>query len=518
MIKNPILRGFNPDPTIIRIGEDYYIATSTFEWWPGVCIYHSRDLAHWTLHSHPLCRTTQLDLRGVPDGGGIWAPCLTYDGHTVYLVYTNVCERGPMMQTDNYLVMTDDINGEWSEPIYLNSAGFDPSLFHDTDGRKYLLMLDNHYREGQRFNGLRLQEYDPIQKKLVGEIRRLYEEKSGELVEGSHLYHFGDMYYLLKAQGGTGVRHSAQLSRSRSMDGPWEDCPFILLHSRDNPDLYIQKAGHADLVDAVNGEMYMVHLGTRWSCEEPYSIFGRETCIQKVEWTNDGWLRLAQGGENPHVEVPVPLGVPARRDTEKQTRYDFTTGAVSPDFQQLRGPIDDALSFTERGLCLRGQNGLNSHFEQTLLARRIDASPLTVTTKLYFEPDWEKHMAGLVFFYDTSHWHYFYLSRGNQSKKRELNILTCDNRKLQYPLKQCAEVSESGALLLRAAVRGGTLQFSYDDGAGFCNIGTPLDVNILTDEHVFLGFTGAMVGICCQDLYRKEKCAEFEWFDYQIEE
>lgn len=516
MIQNPILKGFNPDPTIIRIGVDYYIATSTFEWWPGVCIYHSKDLKHWELHSHPLRRQSQLNLQGVPDGGGIWAPCLSYDGQTVYLVYTNVRERGPMMQTENYLVTTGDINGEWSEPVYLNSLGFDPSLFHDQDGKKWLISLDNHYREHQRFNGLWIQEYDPARKRLAGELRRLYTEPRGELVEGSHLYRFRNTYYLLKAQGGTGERHSAQLSRSDSLFGPWEDCPHILLHSRNNPDLPLQKAGHADLIETETGELYMIHLATRWSCEEKRSIFGRETSIQKVEWTDDGWLKLSQGGENPHVTVPMPDQMKEHPFPGQSGRYDFRLGAVSPDFQSLRVPVDRWVSFTENGLCLRGRDGLNSRFEQSLLARRIDGANTVVTTKLRFEPEWEKHLAGLIYLYDTSHWHYLYLTRGNQSGKKELNLLTCDHGKISYPLSAPLEVEEDSPVELRGTARGAGLQFSYRTDGDFIDIGGTLDINILTDEHVHLGFTGAMVGICCQDLFRKECCAEFEWFDYQV--
>ena len=134
VIHNPILRGFNPDPSILRVGHDYYIATSTFEWFPGVQIHHSKDLVNWELIGHALTRKSQLDLLGVPNSGGVWAPCLSYDNGTFYLIYTNVKSTGKIYKdTHNYLVTTNDINGEWSEPIYLNSLGFDPSLFHDDD-------------------------------------------------------------------------------------------------------------------------------------------------------------------------------------------------------------------------------------------------------------------------------------------------------------------------------------------------------------------------------------------------
>lgn len=141
-IRNPILPGFHPDPSIIRVGEDYYLATSTFEWFPGVLIYHSRDLAHWEFAAAPLNRISQLDLRGIPNSCGIFAPCLSWCEGTFYLIYTVVHTASSLQDTHNYLVTCPTIDGEWSEPVYLNSTGFDPSLFHDADGRKWLVNRD----------------------------------------------------------------------------------------------------------------------------------------------------------------------------------------------------------------------------------------------------------------------------------------------------------------------------------------------------------------------------------------
>lgn len=508
MIENPILRGFNPDPSVIRIGGDYYIATSTFEWWPGVAIYHSRDLVNWRLHSRPLDRRTMLNLYGVPDSGGVWAPDLSYDGERVYLVYTNVRERGPMMQTDNYLVTADDINGEWSEPVYLNSLGFDPSLFHDADGRKWLLSLDNHYGEGRRFNGLYAQEYDAVGHRLKGELRPVYREPNGELVEGAHLYNVGGTYYLLKAQGGTGKRHSAQLSRAPSIFGPWEDCPFILLHSRDNASLPLQCAGHADIVDTPSGELYLVHLATRYS-SNGRCIYGRETCIQRVMWDSNGWLRLRDGGENPHVFVPAPDGAPEPEPLPQTELYDFRTDKLPDCFLSLRVPVGDRAAFTDGGLRMRGADGLLSLFEQTLLARRIDSAEIEVSTRLSFSPDSEKHMAGLVLIYNTSIWHYLYVTK--KDGKRTVSVLTCDNRRLSYPAPHIP-VGEDEDVTLTARTDGVSLRFFCSTGGEEFPVGGELDMTLLD---VSGAFTGAMVGIACQDLYRREKCADFRYMEYR---
>ena len=168
-IINPVLRGFNPDPSICRVGDDYYIATSTFEWYPGVQLHHSTDLVNWQMVKRPLDRASQLDMRGNPDSGGIWAPCLSYADGLFWLVYTDVKRLdGSFKDTHNYIVTAPAIEGPWSDPVYINSSGFDPSLFHDDDGKKWFLnMLWNHVSHGvggqpkhPSFAGILLQEYD----------------------------------------------------------------------------------------------------------------------------------------------------------------------------------------------------------------------------------------------------------------------------------------------------------------------------------------------------------------------
>ena len=169
MIRNPILPGFNPDPSICRVGNDYYIATSTFEWYPGVQIHHSTDLVNWKLIGRPLNRASQLDMRGNPDSCGIWAPCLSYADSVFWLVYTDVKRYdGNFKDSHNYIVTAPGITGPWSEPVYVNSSGFDPTLFHDDDGRKWFLNMVWNYRtesvggnpKTPAFDGILLQEWD----------------------------------------------------------------------------------------------------------------------------------------------------------------------------------------------------------------------------------------------------------------------------------------------------------------------------------------------------------------------
>lgn len=296
MIRNPVLRGFNPDPSMIRVGDDYYIATSTFEWFPGVQIHHSRDLVNWRILGYPLTRVSQLDLRGNPSSGGIWAPALSFHNGLFYLLYTDVKgRRDAFKDLHNYMVTATDIEGPWSEPIYLHSRGFDPFLFHDDDGRKWVLNMRWDYREGKSsFGGIELQEYSPEQGKLIGHVELISGGSSLGVTEGPQLLKRDGFYYLLLAEGGTGYNHAATMARSREIGGPYEiDPDYPMLTTVRNPEHPLQKAGHGSLVETRNGEWYMAHICARPLPGRRLSPLGRETAIQKVEWTDDGWLRLA---------------------------------------------------------------------------------------------------------------------------------------------------------------------------------------------------------------------------------
>ena len=256
MIQNPILPGFCPDPSIIRVGEDYYIANSSFEWWPGVKIYHSKDLKNYEQLPSPLNRMSQLNMVGEGDSCGVWAPDISWDGEYFWLVYTDVKTRtGGLFNTHNYLVKSKDIRGGWSEPVYLNSSGFDPSVFHDTDGKMYIVNMINN------FKGILVQEYDPEKECLVGEAKNVFPGTGRGYTEGPHIYHIGEYYYLLMAEGGTGYEHMVTMARAKSIWGPYEEDPGnpVLTSDKENRDA-LQRCGHADIVCTQNGEWYMVYL------------------------------------------------------------------------------------------------------------------------------------------------------------------------------------------------------------------------------------------------------------------
>ncbi len=523
-ISNPVLTGFHPDPSILRVGNDYYLATSTFEWFPGVRIHHSRDLIHWRTVKSPLRRSSQLDMRGNPNSCGIWAPCLSHDGEKFHLIYTNVrtWNSGPFKDSHNYLVTATDIEGEWSEPIYLNSSGFDPSLFHDDDGRKWLVnMLWDHRVGKNQFSGILLQEYDAKQQKLVGETKNIFLGTPLGLVEGPHIYKRNGWYYLLTAEGGTSYEHAASLARSRTLDGEYEIHPNNpLLSSWGHPHLEIRKAGHASLVQTQNDEWYLAHLCGRpleAGLERGYCPLGRETSLQAMEWHDDDWLYVQGGGNTPHRLAPAPKLEAHPWSTEPTTDH-FDQPELRLDWQSLRIPVDSSwLSLTDRPGFLRlyGRESLTSNHDQSLIARRLQDFHATASTKLEFEPQHFQQMAGMVAFYDSKHWVYLRVSRDEKLGKT-LSILVLDAGNYSEPLEQEIGIEGWQSVHLKVVFAKHHFHFEYSsDGTTWQRIGADFETYKLSDDYCNgLSFTGAFIGLCAQDLAGTKASADFDLFVY----
>ena len=536
MIQNPILRGFNPDPSIVRVGDDYYLATSTFEWFPGVQIHHSRDLINWRLLTRPLQRASQLNMLGDPDSCGIWAPCLTQDQGLFYLIYTDVKRYGrtsvagaagaSLRDFHNYLVTCETIDGDWSDPIYLNSSGFDPSLFHDDDGRKYLLnMLWDHRPGRNRFAGIVVQEYSVAQRTLIGERRLIFSGTPIGFTEGPHLYRRNGFYYLLTAEGGTGWGHAVTLARSRSLYGPYELHPEVhILTARSRPDVELQRAGHADLVETQTGETYLVHLCGRPLRNRGRCTLGRETAIQKMIWGEDGWLRTTDGEGVPQVKVEAPP-LPAHPFPALPVREDFDGSDLPIDFQWLRSPWPDELfSLTARPGHLRlfGRESIGSLFRQALVARRQQSHCFSATTVIDFEPVHWQQMAGLVCYYNSSKFHYLYIS-ANEDGGKFLQVMSAvPDQPSADAFTKPIPIASGVSVHLRVEVDYERLRFGYRvEGQEWIWLPEQFDASILSDEATAPGlpnFTGAFVGMCCQDLAGTACPADFDYFEYEERE
>jgi len=531
-IRNPILPGFNPDPSIVRVGDDYYIATSTFEWFPGVQIHHSRDLVHWRLLARPLTRASQLNMLGDPDSCGVWAPCLTHaDGH-FHLVYTDVKRYGRTSQPGsagaslrdfhNYLVTAERIDGEWSDPVYLNSSGFDPSLFHDDDGRKYLVNMLWDHRPGQnRFAGIVLQEYSPRDRRLVGDRHVIFKGTSIGFTEAPHLYKRDGCYYLIVAEGGTGWGHAVTMARSRTLTGPYELHPDVyILTARNRPDAQLQRAGHADLVETPGGDTYMVYLCGRPLPNRGRCTLGRETAIQPMAWSADGWLRTAAGDGLPLVDVAAPP-LPSHPFPSRAERDDFDDSRLPIDFQWLRSPFPGELfSLTARPghLRLYGRETVGSSFRQSLVARRQQSHSFSASPVVDVQPRHFQQAAGLICYYNSAKFHYFQVSHDERVGKH-LRVMSCIPDQVQTDtFTDPIPVGTEAPLHLRVEVDRQRLQFAYRVGdEPWRWLPQLFDASILSDEATAPGlpnFTGAFVGMCCQDLAGTAMPADFDYFEY----
>ncbi len=535
VIQNPILRGFNPDPSIVRVGDDYFIATSTFEWFPGVQIHHSRDLVNWRLLTRPLNRATQLNMLGDPDSCGVWAPCLTHADGLFWLAYTDVKRFGrttvagasgaSLRDFPNYLVTSSSIDGEWSDPVYLNSSGFDPSLFHDDDGRKYLLnMLWDHRPGHNRFAGIVLQEFSAKERKLVGERKLIFQGTELGFTEGAHLYKRNGWYYLLTAEGGTGWGHAVTMARSRNIEGPYELHPDKhILSARNRPDAPLQRTGHADLVETQAGETYMVYLCGRPLKNRGRCTLGRETAIQKMAWCEDGWLRTLDGQGIPVLETPAPH-VPQLQFPATPVRAEFDSPQLPIDFQWLRTPWpDEIFSVTARPGYLRlfGRETLGSSFRQSLVARRQQAHCYSASTVVEFEPQHFQQCAGLVCYYNSSKFHYLHISH-DENLGKHLRVMSCLPDSVQTDAFTAPIAIPSGKPVhLRVEVDFERLCFAYrveGEDADWRWLPQLLDASVLSDEATVPGlpnFTGAFVGMACQDMSGMQHPADFDYFEYR---
>jgi xylan 1,4-beta-xylosidase len=540
MIRNPILPGFHPDPSIVRVGADYYLATSTFVWQPGIRIFHSTDLASWSLVGHGI-PAGRHDLRGRVAYYGVWAPCLTFDDAAglFYLTYSVIdSTAAEYFDLDNYLVTARDVRGPWSEPRYLNSVGFDPSFFHDDDGRHWLVTLEWETREGYEHPGaIVLEEYDALAGALRGPTTRISRGSSDRgCLEAPHLYKRDGWYYLMTAEGGTGYGHGVMLARSKAIDGPYRPGPvnpFLASHPaphfgrnvRDylrpeffNPRAELQKAGHGCLVDTPDGEWFVAHLCARPLEPGRQCMLGRETAIQKVEWTPDGWLRLTTGDTLARLATPGLAGrvYPVAGTGAQDLRDDFDADRLDIRLSTLRRPFDERwASLTARpgALSLRGGHALTSRFDTSLVATQLQDVDAVAQTRVHAEPRHFSHSAGLVVFYDDENFAYLRLYRSESLGSAALGIvLVRGGRKQEFGLDRVPV--EAGDVVLQAGLSSGRLQFAWRHPAqqALREIGPVIDATFMSDEGA-RGFTGTMIGVTCVDAYRRDFVAAFDHFE-----
>lgn len=514
-IQNPVLRGFHPDPSLVRAEDGYYIATSTFEWFPGICIFHSVNLADWELVSHALTDDSLVDMTGIDSACGIWAPNLTWCDGTFYLLYTIVhTNRSRFKDTWNFLTTARDVRGPWSRPVFLNCSGFDPSLFHDTDGKKYLVNMTMDYRPSEnRFSGIDIQEIDVQSGTLKGEPRRVYAGSERGFTEGPNVMKYDGRYYLVCAEGGTEFGHCSVMLRSESIWGPYEEDPDNPVISSAGKNCLLQRAGHMQVIEGMDGRFYMAHL-----CARPvdgFSILGRETAIQNVEWNKAGWLKLsANDTASPEEYFDAP--VTEQRPAKKCFRYDFSDGEIPLDFMTLRKSFASNGIFVQNGkLVIRGGCSVMSKYHQGLIARPQESFCCDFSARMTFVPRHLNHMAGLVIYYNYDNVYHLRITKDAAGRKAELCSIV--NREMECS-KPVYLKNPGDTLWLTARIRERDVTFyvRFPEETEEIAVGEALDMRNISDEHIAgNGFTGSMLGVNCVDVQGDGVLAEFTEIIYR---
>ena len=545
MIQNPVIPGMAPDPSIIRVGEVYYIATSTFHWNPGVQIFQSKDLANWELTSFVL-RNGEVNLRGTNTPAGIWAPHLSYDSSTkkFWLAFSHMVNMaGREFNADSYAMWAEDINGPWSEPIYITSIGFDPALFHDEDGKHYVSILEWETRQGYQAPGhIVIAEFDLDKGQIKGKWHRVTQGfTSRGCAEAPQIYKHKEYYYLLIAAGGTGYAHGVEIGRSKNIFGPYEPHPskepiitsspqhLFSLGDPDaghfemyNPHSIMQKAGHGSLVQTHTGEWYIAHLMSRPIEGTLLNPLGRETSLQKMNWTEDGWLEMCDGTNVAKMEVRGMKGVNPGNKVSHDVFDDFTSEKYNNHFMTpYRNQEVHWVNTVERPGYLRihGENSLFSQMNPAIMATRATSFHYEFKTKLEFRPDHYSETAGMGLYYDSNNWIYAHLTYSETLGGTVLSLLQAKLGKRIEFVHHKTLVPQNTAelkLIYNSGIAG--IFYRLNEDSEWQVFEDQIDVSYLSDEGVngepgeIGGFTGLFNFIGSVDSHQHDSFADFDYY------
>jgi len=496
--KNPVISGFHPDPSVCRVGDDYYLVTSSFEYFPGVPVFHSKDLINWTKIGHCLTRPSQLKLDKCGPSAGIYAPTIRYHEGRFYMVTTNVSGGG------NFYVSTDNPAGEWSEPIFVEQGGIDPTLYFE--GNKCYFVSN-----GQ---GITISEIDIKTGKRLTESKIVWNGTGGRYPESPHIYKKDGWYYLLISEGGTEYGHKMTIARSKSIYGPYQSNPSnpIFTHideiAQSNP---IQGTGHGDFVQAHDGSWWIVFLGFR-----PQSllhhVLGRETLLAPVRWDANAWP-VINGNGTVNIDMNVPT-LPLHPVKQRDFSTDFNETKLGVDWNYLRNPLMKNYSLTEKKGSLRLKASpvtLNDNDSPTFVARRQEHIDFSATTELSLNNAKNGDEAGMSVYYSPQA-HYELFLKKSENGKLKLQV-----RYHMGVLNHIANEIEIPGDKIYLKVKGDKDFYSFYyslDGKNF-NFLSKINVWYLSSE-TNGGFTGVVLGLYATSPNKNTNAhADFDSFIYK---
>lgn len=487
--KNPVIPGFFSDPSVCRVGDDYYLVTSTFEYFPGVPVFHSKDLVNWELIGYCIDRPTQL-----PKGLNIFACTIRHHNGTFYMITTNVGAGG------NFYVTATNPAGPWSDPIWIEAGGIDPDLFFDDDGKVYVIS-----------STFELHEVDIKTGKFISEGRKVWNGTGGRYPEGPHIYKKDGFYYIMAAEGGTEEAHSETIARSKNIWGPYNSNPAnpILTHcnaaGQGNP---IQGVGHADIINAHDGSWWIVFHGYR-SVGGTHHTLGRETCLAPVSWPKNGWP-VVNGNGTVTVEMTCPT-LPLKPFPAKPARTDFSAEKPDLEWNFLRYPSMENYSLTARKGFLRltgSEQTIEDRKSPTFIGRRAQDMYFTAVTQVEFNPSKANEEAGMIILNNGTHFDILI----KQSKGKRVAVAR---------FRFGSVVHESGETILKPGpvkliIKGERSEFSFH-----CSQGNdaPKELGRVMARYISSetagGFTGVYVGFYATGNGKVSTSkADYDWFEY----
>ena len=515
--QNPILKGFYPDPSICRVGDDYYMVTSSFEYFPGVPIFHSKDLVNWQQIGHVLNRSSQLNLAGIHPSGGIFAPTIRYHKGTFYMITTLITNRNNTGV--NFYVTAKSPSGPWSEPYLLKDApGIDPSLFFDDDGKVYYTgnRTPDDKPAGSKYRQIWIQELDTLKKQLVGEVTVAIEEGAlhGSIVaESPHMYKKDGFYYIMIAEGGTGIDHAVTIFRSKNILGPYEINKKnpIITHRNLGKEYPIACVGHADFVETQYGEWWMVLLGVRTYGGFHYNL-GRETFLTPIAWEND-WPIVNPGVGKIQFEERRP-NLPVFTAKKENTFDDFNTDTLQYYWNFLRTPNSNFWSLKDKKGYLSLQlrpNTLVDLENPSFIGRRQQDTSFFAETKMVFEPANKNESAGLV------------VMMNNNFHFRVEKILENDVTYIQLTRRHAGKedvigkssVLKDEEIVIGVKAMGQNYSFYYVQNNKTVFLTQNIDGRTLSRVNTG-GFTGTYIGLySSSNGFNSKNKAYFDWLNYQ---
>jgi xylan 1,4-beta-xylosidase len=495
---NPVIKGFNPDPSVCRVGEDYYLVTSTFEYFPGVPVYHSRDLVNWKQIGYCLTREGQLNLKGIGSWGGIYAPTIRYHDGIFYMITTNVGGGG------NFFVTARDPSGQWSDPVWVDNENFDPSLFFDDDGKVY------YTRRGPE--GIVQAEIDINTGKLLSELREITRGMVSRDAEGPHLYKINGWYYLMLAEGGTRALHMETIGRSRSPWGPFIPCPYNpILAQHEGWGNIIRGPGHAEIIQAHDGSWWMMFLATRHNSYDAMAHLGRESFLVPVNWEK-GWP-VIDNNSLLSLEMKART-LPIHQWEQQKTRDEFDHDNLDLCWIFLRNPLNDSWSLTEKPgfLRLHGQEAtLNSIGSPAFVGRKQTSFHFQAETMMEFNPSGENQEAGLTTYLNDKHHYDFYVAMRDGSKwlfvRKTVGDIACEVTRVKLD-------KEPVRLRIIADPEKYQFQFRTGQSAEYKTVATGLTQYLGTE--LASTWTGVIIAMYATGNGKKSaQPADFGWFDFQ---